>query len=57
VNYLKKNIFFLFTKLQLFFNFDFSFTVHNYSLLELIFSDAKTDCQAKGRLSDKQTSA
>jgi len=31
-------------------------TVHSYSFIEPIFSDTKTGCLAKGRLSDKQTS-
>jgi len=49
-----KKMYFYF--LQLFLITDFYSTVHNYSSNELIFSDTKTDCLAKGRLSDKQNS-
>jgi len=53
----KMYFYFLFTKLQLFLNIDFYFIVYSYYLIEPIFSDAKTDFLAKGRLSDKQTLA
>jgi len=62
INYFTDKLFkkiyfyFFFTKFQLFLNIDFYFTVHNYYLIEPIFSEAKTDCLGKGRLSDKQTS-